>query len=705
MYKKFKLSTRLSIWVGILLAISLTVMGTLILRNVQNFSYDAAQSTASAVAKGNAQEIEVNLSSASSAVGIFGRYVQEKSAEKRFSREDVMALMKNMLNESEFVMGFWIVTEPNSLDGMDSEYIDAPGCDETGRFSPYIVKDNGIITVEDSATLEEDSAADYYQIPKSNQGLSLIPPYVEPFEDGDVVMVSLAEPVYDSSGNFLCVVGVDIDMEKFQKQVSAIDLEGGYCTLVSEDNTVMCHSFDPGEVGKNLAEFDLNSTGAIDKVQKNITTSYMTMDASQGQRLLKVFAPVSVPGLDAKWAFVTSVREKQLMKNYTALSRVLILITAVILATQVLANGAIISLMLKPLRHASEYISDVGDLNFSKAIPPSLLKPNGEISVLMDAVAKMKGHLEIIIHELNDVGRGNLRAVNELETGIKCLNANLQTISTATEEMAAGMEESRSGAESTWRSTADMVTTIRQVGRQAQEGIAAASEIHDEAEAIRAKLTTAMSNARHMYLDSQQRLQRSIEDAKGIHQIALLSEAIMEISEKTNLLALNAAIEAAHAGEAGKGFSVVADEIRKMSEETKLSVAKIQETTALVLTTVDGLSENASDMLKFMEGQVMTDYQLLNSTGETFSERSAEFMEFSHGFSRATEELKILIQAINESTNSVAAQSNEGVEVSSSVAESASQIAVNSDALQKEAHTAYELIQRMNEILARFNMG
>ena len=57
-----------------------------------------------------------------------------------------------------------------------------------------------------------------------------------------------------------------------------------------------------------------------------------------------------------------------------------------------------------------------------------------------------------------------------------------------------------------------------------------------------------------------------------------MADAIAAISQQTNLLALNAAIEAARAGEQGRGFAVVAEEVRKLAEESSMTVATIQTT-------------------------------------------------------------------------------------------------------------------------------
>ena len=116
-------------------------------------------------------------------------------------------------------------------------------------------------------------------------------------------------------------------------------------------------------------------------------------------------------------------------------------------------------------------------------------------------------------------------------------------------------------------------------------------------------------------------------------QIGSIVEAISSIAEQTNLLALNAAIEAARAGEAGRGFAVVADEVRKLAEESQNSVqkigdivGKIQETTERAVFTMQSSLEKVESGRENVEATGKSFHEIVSMI-QTAEENSRQVMQ------------------------------------------------------------------------------
>lgn len=251
---------------------------------------------------------------------------------------------------------------------------------------------------------------------------------------------------------------------------------------------------------------------------------------------------------------------------------------------------------------------------------------------------------------------------------------------------------------SSQESTAQMVFQASQEATQAIEGIAETTQMisasnNSNLDEIR-NSSTELSHIQ----EKVRAIDAQVHDFQSVvQQLSTNSENIIKVlslvqdfSDQTNLLALNASIEAARAGEAGRGFSVVADEVRSLSQKVSVATKEIDGNVNEMVTLVDSTRKGAASILDYVSD---TD-QFICQTNNKFTGMVGDFESLNSqltDISAAIEELS----STNKNTHTHVSEITDLSDMIKAQMEQSSE-----HALELEGAT-----EEMQELLSRFTIG
>jgi len=702
--KKFKLATKMSILIGVVIFIGISIASSIILRTIYTNSYSQAITLAEETSKDYAKDIGGDFDIANATVnGIYNSIIFAKES-GTISRESIIEQLKVTLSKTPSILGIYTLWEPNAFDSKDNDYINKEGYDATGRFIPYIVRSGSNITVEPLTDYDKEGAGDYYLLPKKTKKITLLDPYTYKVDGKEMLMTSLIMPILDKSGNFIGIVGADIDLTSLQSKVNNAKPMGGYASLITNKGTFAAHGVDPTLITKNIVDINKDEEGNLKRIANGESFNLTAKSAVDGSITLRMYEPLVSHSIDSRWSFVSIIPYSSIYVEYYKLLYIILIVMGILILAAILTVFLLVRRSINPIVATATHLTLLANADFTMEVPEKFLEMEDEIGILSKAMKKMQESIRDIVKGVKSESQNVGNSINIASDSIHILNSQIEEVSATTEQLSAAMEETSASAEEMNVATVEIESAVQSIAHKAQEGLIASNEISKRANALQLTAVTSSKSANEVYVSTHEKLKIALEQSKSVEQINVLSSSILAITEQTNLLALNAAIEAARAGDAGKGFAVVADEIKKLAEESNRTANEIQNITKIVIASVDNLAISSNNILQFVDLHVIKDYETLVQTGEQYS-KDAQFVDnLVSDFSATSEELLAAIQDIGKAINEVTSAANEGAIGSENIAKKSTVVVEKANQVLKQTDSVQVSSNNLINMVAKFKV-
>ncbi|MBA5850189.1 methyl-accepting chemotaxis protein [Clostridium sp. cel8] len=329
---------------------------------------------------------------------------------------------------------------------------------------------------------------------------------------------------------------------------------------------------------------------------------------------------------------------------------------------------------------------------------------NKEFNNVFQTLKKVKSNNKKLIISIMENSQSMSISSKELLSTVEELLGKSQDIYNAIKNISSSIQEKNTVAQEISSSFEEVESNINELSNKAVDGNENANNSKEKSSAAQENVKKAVQTIRNIYVEKQEKVLKSIEEGKVVHNIRDMADIIAKISEQINLLSLNAAIESARAGEHGKGFAVVADEVGKLAEESSKAVVSIQDTIAKVQDAFSNLSKDASEILKFVNEDV-------NNEMTGFEKVSNEYHKDSEFLSKMSEKVATMSEGLESVMDHIRKSVKDISETSKESSEHVDMIKLNIDnttkAIEEVAKTAQEQVEvskKLNSMIMKFKI-
>lgn len=651
-----------------LIILTLVVMTTISYKYSETLLNNEIQNKMTAKLEGTINAIEKQLAEHSTLVQ--GLVSTVEASGNSLNTEQYTNLLKKTVASSNVTFGAGVWYEPYTYKN-DLKY-----------FGPYAYKDKDkVVFTEEYATGQYDYPnQNWYKLGKnSKQQVVWTDPYYD--DTTKVTMLTTSAPFYDEQGTFKGIVTGDLDFVTLQKLISNIHLNiKANIYLLNKEGQYLANP-DQNKVMKGKITEDPNKS--LSQAAKAMFNGQQGMFTYSGDGTRRVYyAPV--PGFG--WTLAIDVAEADLFAPLKTLLYQMIMIFALAIVVVGIVLLLYSQYIVKNIKLVNQLATAIVQGDLSKSI---VVRSKDEFGQMTDNLNKMIGNFKAIIEGIINNSQHLASSAEELTASADEGSRTTEQIVFSIQEVSDGVKQKLTSVDDTAKSAQLVSEHMHSINQDIQQVTARSVSTSEKA--------AAGNNVVRKAVDEMQAIRDKVTEASDVvnslgiksGEIGEIVALITNIASQTNLLALNAAIEAARAGEQGRGFAVVADEVRKLAEQSSEAAGKIREL-------VSEIQKETTKAVKTMNDgtvAVQEGITMVNSAGEAFR----DILQGVNDFSQQAQAVANIVKEVGASTEMFVSTIVEIASIPKEIAGSLENVAAGAE----EQSASMEEIRRAANSLAQ----